>query len=139
MVWVSLAFGVPTLTAIIVEGLLEHRVGWQLLVFAVGGALVVWWVASHRILISDRELAYGAGFGRSRRIRLDGIRSVRLEAGERTYRDRFRPLYRLVVQPYGGRPFDIDLRMFEASDCLLLVDALQSANVVVAQADAALE
>lgn len=122
--WVCLAFGLPTLVGII-EALLGHRMWLYLLVFGGGGVLTAWWVATHQVSISDGTLAYAAGFGRSRQTRLDEIRSVHLEAGERTYRDRFRPLYRLVVQRHFGRGFDIDLRMFDKSDALLLLEILQ--------------
>jgi hypothetical protein len=131
LLWVGLAFGLPTLVGII-EALIGHRMWWYLLFFGGGGALTAWWVATHRVLICDGTLAYGAGFGRSRQTRLDEIRSVHLEAGERTYRDRFRPLYRLVVQPHVGRRFDIDLRMFDKSDALLLLDVLQRTTTVTA-------
>jgi hypothetical protein len=97
---------------------------------ALAGAIQVFvavWLLSFTLTLSGDTLEYRSLFGGVRRLRLVDIESSTIQIGQYKYGDRFRPPIRLCIKPKrhaGQRPFDINMKVFEARPLKELLEIL---------------
>ena len=94
---------------------------------AVPGALLVasmCWLSRFEIALSDQAIAYRSLFSR-RAVNWSDVRRSEVQVGIRSYSDRFKPMFRLVVHTHGqraDRPLVINLKPFRREDIRTLLN-----------------
>ena len=92
---------------------------------------VALWVKCYVVRILNGRLECRRFLGRPRGINLINIEAASLEVGRRGYADRFRPPFRLAIEPHkrgSEEGFDINLRVFSREDVERLIYVLSEIN-----------
>lgn len=102
----------------LVEAIVVATVGW---VFAIV------WLHAFQLELTPTELRYRSLFTGLRVIALDAIGSSEIQIGVNEPRDRFKPMYRLVVTPRdasGGAPIVVNVKVLSMNELRRVLLAL---------------
>jgi hypothetical protein len=99
------------------------------LIFAAVWVFCYAWLFTFRLVVSSESIAYRTLLRGTRTLRLQDIKSMKVESGIREYSDRFKPFIRLVIVS-SGTPcpctINVNLKVFSSSDIRQLLDSLQT-------------
>ncbi len=101
------------------------------LVSASIGLLLVAWVATVRVTVTESTLEISGLFRRHRRIALRDIAEVRLDAAGSRYSDRFGPAFRLQIIPRDGAPVgsvSVNAKLFKRADLSALLRRIEESR-----------
>ena len=94
----------------------------------------VYWLSRFEIALSSQAIEYRSLFGR-RAVNWSDVQGSELQVGVRSYSDRFKPRFRLVIRAHGpnaNRPLVINLKPFRREDIAAL---LSMSELKLAQRD----
>lgn len=101
---------------------------WEAIAVATAGwVFAIVWLRSFRLEVTSTELRYRSLFGGLRVIALSAIESSEIQIGVNEPRDRFRPLYRLVVtlrEPAGAQPLIVNIKVLSMNELRRVLLAL---------------
>ncbi len=126
-VWAAL-FAVPLAIAVAAAAR-NHEGMWFVAVICAGGIVGSWaWLGGFDLTLSADGVRYKAFMRRSVTLHSTEISRVSLHATRRTYRDKFRPTLRLVIEAKEGtgRPdIVLNAKVFGAQELRTFVQALE--------------
>jgi len=101
---------------------------WEAIAVATAGwVFAIVWLRSFRLEVTAKELRYRSLFTGLRVIALDAIESSEIQIGVQEPRDRFRPLYRLVVksrEPADAKPLVVNVKVLSMNELRRVLLAL---------------